>query len=81
MQSLFHKDGYMALQNANWLTFFTCAQGIAPFGQDICILACAAERSAEPCSEDSSAADVQNGGVGAQSGTNRPEVLLQQSLL
>ena len=52
-------------------------QGIAPFGQDICLLACSSSAKVEPRPEAPSSGAAKNGQEGDQAGTQRPEVRSQ----
>ena len=53
------------------------AQGIAPFGQDICLLACSSPGKAEVQSEGPSSGGAEGRQEGVQAGTQRPEVKSQ----
>ena len=53
------------------------AQGIAPFGQDICLLACSSPGKGEAQPEGPSSEGAEDGQEGVRAGTQRPEVTSQ----
>lgn len=59
------------------ITALATVQGIAPFGQDICLLACSSPAKAEPHPEGASSGGAKDGQEGNQAGTQRPEVTSQ----